>query len=87
MMLAFVFDNGTLIGVLLAIVVFAEIAVVVLTKSGWHNNSVRMVGLTVVAFLAAFAYITASEGTKDALPAVFGLLGSIAGFIIGKTEK
>jgi uncharacterized BrkB/YihY/UPF0761 family membrane protein len=76
-----------LIAVLLGIMVLAEIAVVIVTKSGWDNHSVRVVGLTLVAFLAVFAYLTADPNTKDVLPAVFGLLGSIAGFIVGKTGK
>ena len=82
-----VMDNGNLIAIILAVIVIAEIISIIVIKKGWDGNAIRIVGLTVIAFLGVFVYLTSDSNFEKAAPAVYGLLGTIAGFLVGKTEK
>ena len=80
-------DNGNVLAVVLAVVLIAEIISVTVSKKGFTVNAIKLIGLTLVSFLGVFALLTSSTESEKALPAVFGLLGSGLGFLLGKTEK
>ena len=66
------------------LVIGMEILVMVKRGRGWGRDSTRMVGLTVVVVAAMFLGI--STVPLERLSAAYTLLGTIAGFFIGRNE-
>ena len=69
--------------IVFVIVVLSQIRVA--QKKLWNNTSIRIVGITTIAFVAVFAGLTVNDPRNG--PAVFGLLGTIAGYLLGRTDK
>ena len=77
-------DNGSFLIFALVILVIAEIIAICKSGKGWNNNALRLVGFTVVGFLAV---ITGFFINIDrALIATYGLLGAIVGHLATKTS-
>lgn len=76
--------NGTTVVLSLLMLLTIIIQALIIWKQGWGKLSYKLFGLTVLAFLAVFAGLTVSD-TKSA-SGVFGLLGIISGYLIGKDE-
>ncbi|MBK8067247.1 MAG: hypothetical protein IPK27_06375 [Rhodanobacteraceae bacterium] len=75
-------DSGLLLVIAFVATVVSE--VVLLSKSGskYGAGGIQMVGFTVVAFLGDFSALVVSSPNNAS--AVFGLLGAVAGFLVGK---
>jgi hypothetical protein len=73
------------VGVLLFGVLLIGLQVLVMLKmaKGWETHSTRMVGLTLV-IVAGLFFITAGY-SQDQIAPMVGLLGTIAGYLLGKT--
>jgi energy-coupling factor transporter transmembrane protein EcfT len=72
----------------LLIVVFVIVVIAQIRLAGkrvWNSTSVRLVGITTIAFIGVFAALTVDNPQNG--PAVFGLLGTIAGYLLGRTDK
>jgi heme/copper-type cytochrome/quinol oxidase subunit 3 len=61
-----------------------QVLVMLKTAKGWETHSTRMVGLTLVIVSGLFL-ITAGYSENQAAPMI-GLLGTIAGYLLGKTS-
>ncbi len=74
------------VGVLLFGVLLIGLQVLVMLKmaKGWETHSTRMVGLTLV-IVAGLFLITAGY-SQDQIAPMVGLLGTIAGYLLGKTS-
>ena len=74
-------------GVLLfgLIIIGLQIGLLYRLKTGWGPNSLRMAGLTLVITSGIFL-ITAGY-SQDQTGPMFALLGTIAGYLLGKSEK
>ena len=68
------------------IVIGLEILVMLKRQKGWGPDSSRIVGLSLVVVLAVFIVSTTSI-SQERLTAAIGLLGTIAGYLLGKTDK
>ena len=53
-------------------------------KKRWDILSIRIIGISTIAFVGVFAALTVDNPTNA--PAVFGLLGTIAGYLIGRSD-
>jgi hypothetical protein len=75
------------IGVLVFGVLLIGLQVLVILKmaKGWETHSIRMVGLTLV-IVAGLFLITAGY-SQDQIAPMVGLLGTIAGYLLGKTSS
>lgn len=62
-----------------------EIAVMFKVGKGWAAASIRIVGITLV-IVAGLFLITAGYSESQSAPMI-GLLGTIAGYLLGKTES
>lgn len=62
-----------------------EIAVMLRLKKGWGHQSIRIVGLTLVLTSGLFLIVTGYS--QDQIAPMIGLLGTIIGFLLGKTSK
>lgn len=71
-----------LVVVALLVVVLAQMAMA--WWRNWNLNAMKIVGFTTLAFVAVFAALTVSSTQNGS--AVFGLLGTIAGYLAGKGE-
>lgn len=71
-----------LVIIALLIVVLAQM--VMAWWRDWNTNAIKIVGFTTLAFVAVFAALTVSNTQNGS--AVFGLLGTIAGYLAGKGE-
>lgn len=71
-----------LVVVALLIVVLAQM--IMAWWKNWNTNAIKIVGFTTLAFVAVFAALTVSNNQNGS--AVFGLLGTIAGYLAGKGE-
>jgi len=80
-------DFALPLGVLLfgALIIGLEIMVMVKRQRGWGAQSSRMVGITLVVVAAMFL-ATSSIGQDKIAPAI-GLLGTVAGYLLGKNDK
>jgi hypothetical protein len=75
--------TAVLLILVFVIVVIAQIRLA--GKRVWNATSVRLVGITTIAFIGVFAALTVDNAQNG--PAIFGLLGTIAGYLLGKTES
>lgn len=75
------------IGVLVfgLIILGFEMAVMFKVGKGWGTNSIRVVGITLV-IVAGLYLITAGYSETQIAP-IIGLLGTITGYLLGKTES
>ena len=78
-------NNGNLLILVLAVVVVAEIVIVARSRNSWTSNSVKVVGLTITAFLAIITALTVDN--DNALAPSYGLLGAISGYLVGKNDE
>lgn len=75
----------------LAVLVFgllilgAQMVIMLKVGKGWGPNSTRISGLTLVIISGVFL-ITAGY-SQDQIAPMIGLLGTIAGYLLGKSEK
>jgi hypothetical protein len=53
-------------------------------KKKWNVLSIRIIGISTIAFVGVFAALTVDNQTNA--PAVFGLLGTVAGYLIGRGD-
>ena len=54
-------------------------------QKGWGNQSVRIVGITLVITSGLFLIVTGYS--QEQIAPMIGLLGTIIGFLLGKTSK
>ncbi len=75
------------LGVLLfgLIVLGLEVGVLLRLNQGWGVNSTRIVGLTLVVVSGVFL-ITSGYSEKQIAPMI-GLLGTIVGYLLGKSDS
>jgi hypothetical protein len=66
------------------IILGLQIGLMLKLGKGWGPNSIRMTGLTLV-IIAGLFLITAGY-SQDQIAPMVGLLGTIAGYLLGKTE-
>jgi len=62
-----------------------QMAIMLKVGKGWGPNSIRISGLTLVVISGVFL-ITAGYSQEQIAPMI-GLLGTIAGYLLGKSEK
>jgi len=67
------------------IILGLEIGVMFKLGKGWGTNSIRISGITLVIISGLFL-ITAGYSQNQIAPMV-GLLGTIAGYLLGKSDK
>lgn len=67
------------------VILALQIALMFKVGKGWGPNSIRICGLTLVIISGIFL-ITAGYSQAQVAP-VIGLLGTIAGYLLGKSEK
>lgn len=67
------------------IIMGLQIALMFKVGKGWWPNSIRVSGLTLVIISGVFL-ITAGY-SQDQIAPMIGLLGTIAGYLLGKSEK
>lgn len=77
-------DFTTVLVVLAFIVVFIAQTIVTF-KRKWDAHAVKIFCITVIAFFGVFAASTVDNENNAA--AVFALLGTIAGYILGKSDE
>jgi hypothetical protein len=75
--------NALLILVAFVIVVIAQMIMAWMKE--WNANAVRIVGISTIAFIGVFAALTVPS--QQNVAAVFGLLGTIGGYLLGKSES
>jgi cytochrome c biogenesis factor len=69
----------------LVIVAFLVVVIAVAMKKKWDAGSVRVLSITSIVFIGVFAALTVDNERNAA--AVFALLGTVAGYILGKSER
>jgi hypothetical protein len=67
------------------LVLGAQMAIMLKVGKGWGPNSTRISGLRLVVVSGVFL-ITAGY-SQDQIAPMIGLLGTIAGYLLGKSEK
>jgi ABC-type Fe3+-siderophore transport system permease subunit len=67
------------------VVIALIVAVLFKRGQGLGPTTVRMVGITIVLSIAAA--LTATGVQQEKLTAVIGLLGTVAGYLLGQTER
>jgi hypothetical protein len=67
-----------------AVLIGLEILVMLKLKKGWGTNNIRITGLTLIITASLFL-LTAGYSATQVGP-VMGLLGTIAGYLLGKSE-
>ncbi len=75
-------DKGALILVPFTLIVLVQMWMT--KKDGWTPNAVKIIGITIIGFIGAFAALTISQ-EKNA-SGLFGLLGTVVGYLAGKSE-
>jgi hypothetical protein len=75
--------TALLILTVFVVVVMAEVRLA--RVKAWSANAVRIIGLTTIAFVGVFAALTVDNEKNG--PAVFGLLGTIAGYLLGRSDR
>ena len=75
----------TWMGVLVfgAVIVIAEIFVMIRRDKGWGQSNKQMVGLTIVIVSGLFLIAGGYAKDPQAAAPMFGLLGAIAGYLFG----
>ena len=76
-------DFVTLLITLMFIPILSTIAVITL-KGQWTSKVVKMFSLTIIIFVALFTALTINNEKSSA--ALFALLGTTAGYILGKDD-
>jgi hypothetical protein len=66
-------------------VILLEIVVLIRKQQGFGPQAVRIVGVTVIITVAAFLAI--SGAGKESLSQMIGLLGTIAGYLVGRSDS
>ena len=79
----FLIQLGTIL-VFGLIVLALEVRVIVATASGWDVRSTRIVGLTLVV-IAALCVLALTD-TEARMSPIMAVLGSIAGYLFGRTD-
>jgi hypothetical protein len=67
------------------LIILLQVFVMLRLKKGWGPQSIRIVGLTLVLISGLFL-IVAGYSQQQIAPMI-GLLGTITGFLLGKTSK
>jgi len=84
----FLINNSILsLGVLFfgLIILSFQMGIMIKMGKGWGTNSIRIVGITLVIISGIFL-ITTGYSTDKVSPMI-GLLGTIAGYLLGKEDK
>jgi hypothetical protein len=68
------------------VVVGLEVLVMIKRKRGWGPQSSQIVGLTLVV-IAALVLVTSQQVQQEKASAAFGLLGTIAGYLLGRSDR
>ena len=66
-----------------AVVIIAEIFVMIRRDKGWGQSNKQMVGLTLVIVSGLFLITGGYASNAQAVAPMFGLLGAIAGYLFG----
>jgi hypothetical protein len=66
-----------------AVVIVAEVAIMIFRGQNWGPHSVRIVGLTLVVVTAVFLAVSDSQRAG----AAYALMGVLAGFLICKYDS
>ena len=66
------------------IIIGLEILVMIKLQKGWGDNSVKIIGLTLMLIMALVVVFSKVEIEK--VTAIIGLLGTIAGYLMGKND-
>jgi hypothetical protein len=74
------------LGILTFGLIILGLQIIVMLKfgKGWESNSIRISGITLI-IIAGLFLITAGY-SQDQIAPMVGLLGTIAGYLLGKTE-
>ena len=64
----------------------AEILVLINTKQGWGPNAVRVIAVTLIVTTALLALTSGVGTSQQNLAPLWGLLGTIAGYVLGVGE-
>jgi len=74
-------------GVLLfgAFIILLEFSVMLRLKKGWGTNSIRITGISLVVIAGLFLIVAGYS--QNQIAPMMGLLGTIAGFLMGKTDN
>jgi hypothetical protein len=67
------------------IVIALQVLVMLRLKKGWGTQSIRVVGLTLVLSSGLFLIVTGYS--QEQIAPMIGLLGTITGFLLGKTAS
>lgn len=67
------------------VVVMIEAAVMIIRKRGWGPQSIRIVGLTVIIISTIF--LAVSTVSAERLSAAYAVLGVVAGYLVGHSDK
>jgi hypothetical protein len=78
-------DDFTTVLIVLAFIIVFIAQTIVTFKRKWDAYAVKIFCVTVIAFFGVFAASTVDS--KDNAAAVFALLGTIAGYILGKSDE
>lgn len=70
-------------GLILALV---EMFVMIKKGKGWGPNSVRVIAVTLI-FTAGLVAVTSNVGSSQNIAPLWGLLGAIAGYVLGEFGK
>jgi hypothetical protein len=78
---------SNLVGVMIfgAVVIALEVSVMIFRGRSWGDNSIRIVGLSFVVIAGLILVFSGIGGEQ--MTAVFTLLGTVAGYLAGKTAK
>jgi hypothetical protein len=68
-----------------AVIIVAEVAVMIFRKRGWGNHSVRVVGLSMI--IIATIFLAVSTVGPERLSAAYAVLGVAAGYLVGRSEN
>lgn len=67
------------------VIIGMEIAVMLRLKKGWGTQSIRITGITLVLISGIFLIVAGYS--QEQIAPMIGLLGTIIGFLLGKTSK
>lgn len=67
------------------LIIGLEIAVMLRLRKGWGTQSIRITGITLVVISGLFLIVTGYS--QEQIAPMIGLLGTIVGFLLGKTSK
>lgn len=67
------------------IVIFLEMALMAIQRKGWGIQSTRIVGITLIVTIGAFLIVAGYS--QEQISPMIGLLGTIVGFLLGKSSS